>query len=112
VVAAVNGLRALAHVIDAHQLTKDPLVARSEDTEHSPTRNLTPYELSRYLDYCSELLALTGKVGFLYVQRFEDPQSQESVNELEQLTTALARKVWQKLMILHQDGLREMGTRE
>lgn len=102
IVAAVNELRALAHVIDAHQLTKDPAIRRGENTVHSPKRDLTPYQLSRYLDYCTELLSLCGKVGFLYVQNFPDPASQESVNELEQLTTALDRKIWQKLVILHQ----------
>jgi hypothetical protein len=102
VVAAVNELRALAHVIDAHQLTKDPAIRPGEDTLHSPKRDLTPYQLSRYLDYCTELLSLSGKIGFLYVQNFPDPASQESVNELENLTTALDRKIWQKLMILHQ----------
>ena len=101
VIAAVNGLHALAHVIDAHQLTKDPLVTRDQHTAHSPERSLEPYLLQRYLDYCSELLSLTSKVGFLYVQRFEDPVSQQAVNDLEQLTTGLARKIWQKLMILH-----------
>ena len=102
VVRSVNRLRSIAHVIDAHQLTKDPNVSPdgSGNTLHSPKRTLSPYELNRYLDYCSEMLSLVGKIGFLYVQNFKDPVAVKSVNDLETLTTSLARKVWQKIMIL------------
>ena len=57
----------------------------------------------RYLDYCSEMLSLTGKVAVLYVQDFGDPIVTASANEVEQLCTGLSRKIWQKLMILHAD---------
>jgi hypothetical protein len=102
VVSAVNRLRSLAHIIDAHQLTKDPdgTAKISVPTEHSPQRELTEYELGRYLDYCTEMLSLTGKLGFLYVQHFSDPVANNAVNELENLTTGLSRKIWQKIMIL------------
>lgn len=102
VIQAINTLRSIAHIIDAHQLTKDPDAAlgHDRDTIHSPKRNLTPYRLGRYLDYCSEMLSLTSKIGFLYVQKFDDPVSQNAVNELENLTTGLSRKIWQKIMII------------
>lgn len=102
VIRAINTLRSIAHIIDAHQLTKDPDAAMGNkgDTVHSPKRNLTPYRLGRYLDYCSEMLSLTSKIGFLYVQRFDDHVSQNAVNELENLTTGLSRKIWQKIMII------------
>lgn len=99
-IASINRLRSLAHVIDAHQLTKDPSVTCAGSTEHSPKRVMSEYELSRYLDYCTELLSLTGKVGFLYVQRFKDPVTLAAANELENLSTAMARKIWQKIMII------------
>lgn len=94
-------LRSIAHLIDAHQLTKDPNVApgSSFNTKHSPKRVMTPYELNRYLDYCSEMLSFVGKIGFLYVQKFDGPVAVKSVNDLEALATALSRKVWQKIMI-------------
>jgi hypothetical protein len=100
---ALNELRAIAHVIDMHQLTKDPeyMLQRGVDTPSSPKRTMTPYELSRYLDYCSEMLSLTGKLAALYVQHFDDGVVLNSVNEIESLTTDLSRKIWQKLMILH-----------
>ncbi|MBE7465675.1 MAG: hypothetical protein HS116_19555 [Planctomycetes bacterium] len=102
VLGAVNRLTALAHVIDAHTLRKDPQSLHKPEaaTLHSPKRLMSDFELGRYLDYCSELLALTGKIGFLYVQNFDDPVSAEVVNDLEMLTTGLSRKIWQKIVLL------------
>jgi hypothetical protein len=109
---AINELRALAHIIDMHQLTKDPemVLGPHPPTQASPARNMSAFELNRYLDYCSEMLALVSKIGALYVQSFPDPQALASVDEIESLTTALSQKIWQKIMILDRyvarDGLR------
>jgi hypothetical protein len=109
IIQAINTLRSIAHIIDAHQLTKDPdaVLGNERDTVHSPKRSLTPYQLGRYLDYCSEMLSLTSKIGFLYVQRFNDPVSQNAVNELENLATGLSRKIWQKIMIIRGEGRKD-----
>ncbi|MEZ4864056.1 MAG: hypothetical protein R3C14_22245 [Caldilineaceae bacterium] len=103
---ALHELRAIAHVIDMHQLTKDPehILQRGQATPSSPVRQMSSYELSRYLDYCSEMLSLTGKLAALYVQSFDDGVVLDSVTEIEALTTGLSRKIWQKLMILHADA--------
>jgi hypothetical protein len=103
---AIQELRSIAHVIDMHQLTKDPEMAvrRGPETGVLPTRSLTRFELSRYLDYCSEALSLTGKVAALYLQVIDDPVALQAVNEVEDLTTGLSRKIWQKLMILYAMG--------
>jgi hypothetical protein len=100
---AIHELRALAHVIDMHQLTKDPerLLANVKQTASSPKRTLRASELTRYLDYCSEMLSLIGKLAALYVQKFDDPVALAAVNEVEDLTTGLSRKIWQKIMILN-----------
>ncbi len=100
---AIHELRALAHVIDMHQLTKDPerLRAPRQETASSPKRTLRAPELIRYLDYCSEMLSLIGKLAALYVQKFDDPVALAAVNEVEELTTGLSRKIWQKIMILN-----------
>jgi hypothetical protein len=99
---ALAELRSIVHVIDMHQLTKDPaaLLARGPTTPHSPPRTMTPFELGRYLDYCAELLALTGKVAALYAERLPDPVVVDAVSDLERLTTGLSQKVWQKISIL------------
>lgn len=112
VIGALNRLRSVAHVIDAHQLTKDPETGGkgAVNTRHSPKRTLTAYELGRYLDYCSEMLSLTSKVAFLYVQKFNDPVSVAAVNDLETLTTSLSRKIWQKIALLNTTPIGNSGT--
>jgi hypothetical protein len=100
---AINELRAIAHIIDMHQLTKDPewVQPRGPETGHVQRRSLSAFELARYLDYCSEMLSLTGKVAALYVQDLEDDVVLAAVNEVEDLTTGLSQKIWQKLMVLY-----------
>ncbi len=100
--AALHELRSFAHIVDMHQLTKDPEAALADAarTPSSPERTLTRHELSRYLDYCSELLSLIGKVSALYAQGFKDAVAQASADELESLTTSLSRKIWQKIALL------------
>ena len=100
----LHELRSIAHVVDMHQLTKDPtqLVKGYTSTASSQVHDMTEFELMRYLDYCSEMLSLTGKLAALYMQNMRDPIVIESVNEIEDLTTSLSRKIWQKIMILNQ----------
>ena len=95
-------LRSLAHIVDMHQLTKTPerTAGGDHDTPSSPKRVLTPFELTRYLDYCSEMLAILSKVAALHTQHFNDPVTLEAVNDVENLTQGLARTIWQKIMIL------------
>ena len=100
---AIHELRSIAHVIDMHQLTKDPewVLDRGRETGVLPPRTMSRFELSRYLDYCSEALSLTGKLAALCLKGFDDPVALQAVNEVEDLTTGLARKIWQKLTILY-----------
>ncbi|NJD19439.1 MAG: hypothetical protein FIA95_09195, partial [Gemmatimonadetes bacterium] len=58
-------LRAVAHLVDMHQLTKDPhrITGSAPFTASSPRRELSPQELGRYLDYCSEMVSLTSKLA-------------------------------------------------
>lgn len=99
---ALHRLRSIAHVVDMHQLTKDPahLLAQFRDTSASPVRALTRYELMRYLDYCAEMLALNSKIAALFAQNMDDPVVLNAVNDMESLTQGLSGKIWQKIMIL------------
>lgn len=101
---AIHVLRSIAHIIDMHQLTKDPeRVANpgaGPDTQSSPRRPLTPFQLMRYLDYCSEALSVVSKISALYVQNFNDPVTLSAVNDVEGLTNGLSRKIWQKITML------------
>ena len=96
-------LRSLAHIVDMHQLTKDPERVTGQgrsSTASSPRRQMTPFELLRYLDYCSEMLSLISKLAALHVQRFDDEQTLGAVRDIEDLTSNLSQKIWQKIMIL------------
>jgi hypothetical protein len=103
---AIKELRAIAHIIDMHQLTKDPEFVGTPEMGSTliPPRRMTRFQLSRYLDYCSEMLSITGKLAALYIQDFDDDVALAAVNEVEDLSTGLSRKVWQKLMILYAMG--------
>lgn len=99
---ALHELRSIAHIIDMHQLTKDPehVVTPRMDTASSPQRAMSRFELSRYLDYCSEMLSITSKLAALYAQYLDDSMVLDAVNDVETLTDGLSSKIWQKIMIL------------
>lgn len=103
--AALHELRALAHVVDMHQLAKDPegLARRgpvvSEATGQTTT---TLFELNRYLTYCHELLAVVSKIAAVYVQDFPDSSTVAAVDQIETLCAGLSQKIWQKLMVLEE----------
>ncbi len=104
VLRSLDELRSYAHVIDMHQLTKDPslILSKGPTTASSPERRMSEFELSRYLDYCAEMLALIAKLAALYANRTHDESVIAAVNEVEELTSSLGRKIWQKIMILNQ----------
>ncbi len=103
----LHQLRSVAHVVDMHQLTKDPahVTLAAPDTRSSPRRTLAPADLGRYLDYCSELLSVISKLAALHVQHFKDAVTLAAVNDIESLTAGLSNKVWQKITLLDQARL-------
>jgi hypothetical protein len=101
---AIHELRAMAHIVDMHQLTKDPESYFVPGGPANVKRSMTPFELNRYLDYCSELLALISKIAALYVQGFQDPVLLDAVDDVEDLAAGFSRKIWQKITILENLG--------
>lgn len=101
----LHELRSIVHVIDMHQLTKDPSVflADRTSTPNSPKEDLSHFEMVRYLDYCSEMLSLSAKLAALYSQNMEDSVVVNAVNDVEILALTLSRKIWQKIAILEQN---------
>src|SRR5436190_1223681 len=95
-------LRSIAHVVDMHQLAKAPneFLPGREELQVTPDRRMSRADLARYLDYCTDLLSLTSKVAALYVEHLQDPVVLEAVNDVENLTAGLSRKIWQKIAIL------------
>lgn len=102
----LHRFRSIAHIVDMHQLTKDPehVLNPVAATPSSPVRRLTRAELARYLEYCSELLSLVSKLAALHAQDLQDAVVLEAVNDVESLTSDLSRKVWQKITILDISG--------
>ncbi len=98
----LHELRSVAHVIDMHQLTKDPtaLLRLGPRTTASPERAMSEFELGRYLDYCAEALSLAGKIAALYAQSSRDPVVIAAVNDIESLTSNMSAKIWQKINIV------------
>jgi len=98
----LHELRSIVHVIDMHQLTKDPttLEEAAHATESSPQRTMSAYDLGRYLDYCSEMLSLIAKVAALYAQSSKDPVVVEAASDIGQITTNLSNKIWQKITLV------------
>lgn len=95
-------LRSIAHVIDMHQLTKDPSMINTDlqNTENSPIRTMTPSELQRYLEYCSEMFSIIGKIAVLFSERLPESSIVSAANDIETLCSGLSRKVWQKMFFL------------
>jgi hypothetical protein len=95
----LHQLRSTAHVIDMHQLTKDPeqLKPSFVPTSKSTKLGMTRDQVERYLDYCSELLSLVGKTAALCAEESRDSLILETVSTIENLTVGLSRKIWQKI---------------
>lgn len=98
----LHRLRSLAHVIDMHQLAKDPERLRSslQPTDVSLTDDLSEDELGKYLSYCGELLAIVGKAAALHAEATSDPVVLDTVSEIETLTSGISREIWQKITLL------------
>ncbi|MFW6027808.1 MAG: hypothetical protein ACOC91_03280 [bacterium] len=98
----LHELRSFAHVVDMHQLTKDPaiILGKIEPTASSPKRDMSEEQLERYLDYCTEMLSIIGKLAALYGERSGDTQIIAAAGDIEALTTNLGRKIWQKITLI------------
>lgn len=101
----LHRLRSLAHVIDMHQLSKDPeqVSATYEPTEQSIRHGLDADQLHHYLAYCSEMLSLTAKTAALCGEHTSDGVVLDTISTIETLTTELSNKIWQKISLLPRD---------
>jgi hypothetical protein len=98
----LHRLRSLTHVIDMHQLSKDPeqVSPNYVPTAHSVAHGLDADQLHHYLNYCSEMLSLTAKTAALCAERSTDGVVLKTVSDIETLTTELSNKIWQKISLL------------
>jgi hypothetical protein len=101
--SALHELRSIVHVIDMHQLTKDPSkFVVGGNTPSSPPLLLDKFQMTRYLDYCSEMVSLTSKIAVLFAQSFPDQAVTEAVSDIERISSGLSQKIWQKIIILQE----------
>jgi hypothetical protein len=99
--AALHELRSVIHVIDMHQLTKDTSkFIVGGNTPSSPPLLLDEFQMTRYLDYCSEMVSLTSKVAVLFGQSLVDQAVADVVSDIERVGAGLSQKIWQKIIIL------------
>ncbi|MBO0841941.1 MAG: hypothetical protein J2O46_02060 [Nocardioides sp.] len=100
----LHRLRSLAHIIDMHQLVKDPERLRDGyvRTSASVDMDLGPEELVIYLEYCSELLSLVGKSAALCAEDSQDAVVLDTTSDIESLTVNLSRKIWQKISAVNE----------
>ncbi|MFD2026489.1 hypothetical protein [Promicromonospora aerolata] len=96
--AKLHRLRSLAHIIDMHQLTKEPESLR--DAFEDADGDLTPEQVEYYLEYCTELLSLVAKAAALCAEESQDDVVLNTVSTIETLTMGMSRKVWQKITVL------------
>ena len=98
----LHRLRSLTHVIDMHQLSKDPeqVSPTYVPTAQSIQHGLDADQLHHDLNYCSELLSLTAKTAALCAEHSTDGVVLETVSDVEALTTELSRQIWQKISLL------------
>lgn len=102
----LHELRSIIHVVDMHQLTKDP--------RYVPKQNEPDFvggeDLVYYLDYCAELLSIAGKVAALYAESSHDPVVIEAVSDLGSITADLSNKIWQKVNIVERQLLAPVSS--
>ena len=98
----LHRLRSLAHIIDMHQLSKDPEQVNPSyvPTAESVRHGLDAEQLHHYLGYYSEMLSLTAKTAALCGEHSSDGVVLETISTIETLTTELSNKIWQKISLL------------
>jgi hypothetical protein len=85
-----------------HQLSKDPVMDLSmldEGTRLSdrPKGIHEAQDLWYYLSFSTDLLSVIGKLAACFAQGQSDRIVLDTVNEIETVSTALSRKIWQKM---------------
>jgi hypothetical protein len=102
----LHELRSLAHVIDMHQLSKDPLMDMGtlddgQRLSDRPKAIKEAQDLWLYLSFATDLLAVVGKLAACIAQSQTDRIVLDTVYEIEMISTSLSRKIWQKMGLVN-----------
>ncbi len=111
---ALQELNELAQVIDLIQLDKDPdrlYFSKEQQTDKSPTlgKANTAFLLSRYLDYCAELLSLLAKIGCLYRDKVSDEVVLGKLGDFDRLTNQLRANISTKMGLITHSQPKDQG---
>ena len=90
ILEAIRELRALAHIVDMHQIAKDPVMEHFRDNNQQE-------KMVEYLHACTCLLALLSKVAELYIEHFPDPVATTAVNNFEGVAMGMRIAIWMKI---------------
>lgn len=107
---AIAEFRSMAHLVDMHQINKDPGIDQRPAPAGTDLRTVrSDAQLALYLDHASDMLALIGKLAAYYGQHLRDRVVLDAVNEIENLTTGLSAKLWQKILMAQDSMAGERG---
>ncbi|YCM44083.1 hypothetical protein V2O64_22505 [Verrucomicrobiaceae bacterium 227] len=99
---ALAEFRSLAHLLDLHQINKDPGLDRMVPPEPDLRTVRSDSALADYLDFSGDLLSIIGKLAAFYAQNLSDRVVLDAVNEIETLTSSLSNKLWLKIIVLRE----------
>jgi hypothetical protein len=94
---AIHELQSVVHIIDMHQLGKDPMIEKFRDDPDG-----VEVKMEQYLHCCTALIAIVSKIGQLYLDHFYDASATTAVNEFEAVATGTSQKIWSKILHLGQ----------
>lgn len=99
---ALAEFRSLAHLVDLHQINKDPGLDRMVPPEPDERTVKSDEALANYLDFSGDLLSIIGKLAAFYAQSLRDRVVLDAVNEIETLSSSLSNKLWLKILVLRE----------
>jgi hypothetical protein len=88
-----------------HQLSKDPVMDLSILDEGAVLNDRAKaiqqaHDLWYYLSFSTDLLSVIGKLAACFAQEETDRIVLDTINEIETVSTALSRKIWQKMSLV------------
>lgn len=103
---ATNELQEFVQVINLHQLDKDPDQLTKDYNPTAPqradNRPLNAFEMGRYLDYCIELIELTGMLAAYYSSFTSDSDVRKEIAEHQGVIQRMVTNLQLKIQMLHQ----------
>ena len=101
----LHKLRSVAHVIHSHQLKKSIRVEGQPATQDS----LTLDQLKKYVECCSDLLAVVAKLAALKAQDVNDPVVLDASDRIERLAHDLSEDMRRKVTSAERSDFAPVG---